>query len=117
MCPNLPHSKRQDARTKLRTMAELLDADSLRDAVAVLDGWEGGPEAIVRTVGLRSFPIAIQVVDRVAEIAEEMDHHPDIDIRWRTLTFRCVTHSAGGVTTRDIALANRIDRILADASA
>jgi 4a-hydroxytetrahydrobiopterin dehydratase len=45
-----------------------------------------------------------------------MDHHPDIDIRWRTLTFRCVTHSAGGVTMRDIALANRIDRILADAS-
>jgi 4a-hydroxytetrahydrobiopterin dehydratase len=98
-------------------MAELLDADSLRDAVAVLDGWEGGPEAIVRTVGLRSFPVAIQVVDRVAAVAEEMDHHPDIDIRWRTLTFRCVTHSAGGVTTRDIALANRIDRILADAAA
>jgi 4a-hydroxytetrahydrobiopterin dehydratase len=98
-------------------MAELLDADSLRDAVAVLDGWEGGPEAIVRTVGLRSFPAAIQVVDRVAVVAEEMDHHPDIDIRWRTLTFRCATHSAGGVTTRDIALANRIDRILADASA
>ena len=117
MCPNLPHSKRLAGRTKLRAMAELLDADSLRDAVAVLDGWEGGPEAIVRTIGLRSFPAAIQVVDRVAEVAEEMDHHPDIDIRWRTLTFRCVTHSAGGVTTRDIALANRIDRILADASA
>jgi 4a-hydroxytetrahydrobiopterin dehydratase len=55
-------------------------------------------------------------VDRVAKVAEEMDHHPDIDIRWRTLTFRCSTHSAGGVTTRDIALANRIDRILVDAS-
>ena len=94
-------------------MADLLDADSVRSAVAVLDGWEGGPDAIVRTIGLRSFPAAIAVVDRVAE---EMDHHPDIDIRWRTLTFRCVTHSAGGVTTRDIALANRIDRILADAA-
>ena len=117
MCPALPHSKRQAVGTKLRTMAELLDADSVRNAVAVLDGWEGGTEAIVRTVGLRSFPAAIAVVDRVAVIAEEMDHHPDIDIRWRTLTFRCVTHSAGGVTTRDIALANRIDRILADASA
>ena len=82
-------------------MADLLDADSVRSAVAVLDGWEGGPDAIVRTVGLRSFPAAIAVVDRVAKVAEEMDHHPDIDIRWRTLTFRCVTHSAGGVTTRD----------------
>ena len=65
-------------------MAVVLDADSVRSAVAVLDGWEGGPEAIVRTVGLRSFPAAIAVVDRVAEVAEEMDHHPDIDIRWRT---------------------------------
>ena len=97
-------------------MAEKLDADSVRNAVAVLDGWEGGPEAIMRTVGLRSFPAAIAVVDRVAKVAEEMDHHPDIDIRWQTLTFRCVTHAAGGVTTRDIALANRIDRILADAT-
>lgn len=96
-------------------MSELLDADSVRNAVSVLDGWEGGPDAIVRTVGLDSFPEAIAVVDRVAVVAEEMDHHPDIDIRWRTLTFRCATHSAGGVTTRDIALANRIDRIVAEA--
>jgi 4a-hydroxytetrahydrobiopterin dehydratase len=97
-------------------MADLLDAESLRTAVAVLDGWEGGSDAIVRTVGLSSFPVAIKVVDRVAQVAEEMDHHPDIDIRFRTLTFRCATESAGGVTTRDIALANRIDRIVADAS-
>jgi len=97
-------------------MADLLDAESVRSAVSVLDGWEGSPQAISRTVGLSTFPAAIKVVDRVAEVAEEMDHHPDIDIRWRTLTFRCVTHSAGGVTTRDIALANRIDRIVADAS-
>src|SRR4051812_22158986 len=97
-------------------MAELLDADSVKNAVAVLDGWEGGPDQIVRTVGLSSFPAAIAVVDRVALIAEEMNRHPDIDIRWRTVTFRCATHSVGGVTTRDIALANRIDRIVADAS-
>ena len=89
-------------------MADLLDADSVRNAVAVLDGWEGGPDAIVRTVGLRSFPAAIAVVDRVAKVAEEMDHHPDIDIRWRTLTFRCWTHTAGGITDRDVALAKAI---------
>ena len=97
-------------------MAELLDAASVREAVAVLDGWEAGADAIMRTVGLDSFPAAIAVVDRVAVVAEEMNHHPDIDIRWRTVTFRCATHSAGGVTTRDIALANRIDRIVADHS-
>src|SRR5690349_15748440 len=97
-------------------MADLLDADSVRSAVVVLDGWEGGTDAIVRTVGLRSFPAAIAVVDRVAKVADQMDHHPDIDIRCRTLPFRCVTHAAGGLTTRDIALANRTDPILADAS-
>ena len=93
-------------------MADLLDADSVRNAVAVLDGWEGGPDAIVRTVGLRSFPAAIEVVDRVARIAEEMDHHPDIDIRWRTLTFRLSTHSAGGLTAKDFDLASQIDSAL-----
>ena len=52
----------------------------------------------MRTVELASFPQAIEVVDRVAEVAERDNHHPDIDIRWRTLTFRCSTHCAGGVT-------------------
>ena len=98
-------------------MADLLDADSVRSAVSVLDGWEGGPDAIVRTVGLRSFPAAIAVVDRVAKIAEEMDHHPDIDIRWRTLTFGLSTHSAGGVTVLDLELARRISEIAAAHSA
>jgi 4a-hydroxytetrahydrobiopterin dehydratase len=50
-------------------------------------------------------------------VAEELDHHPDIDIRWRNLTFACATHSAGGVTARDIELAGRIDEIVAARSA
>ena len=94
----------------------LLDADSVRTALAGLDGWDGGPDGISRTVRLPSFPAAIAVVDRVAEVAEEMDHHPDMDIRWRTLTFRCITYSAKGVTLRDIRLAQRIDRIVAESS-
>ena len=44
-----------------------------------------------------------------------MDHHPDIDIRWRKVTFTCSTHSAGGVTSKDIDLARRIDEIIAAA--
>jgi 4a-hydroxytetrahydrobiopterin dehydratase len=94
----------------------LLDADAVRAALTGLDGWNGGPDGISRTVRMPSFPAAIAVVDRVAEVAEELDHHPDIDIRWRTLTFWCVTHSANGVTTRDIKLAQRIDRIVAEVS-
>lgn len=93
-------------------MAELLDAEKVQVALAGLDHWTGDPTAITRRVELPSFPDAIAVVARVAMAAEDMDHHPDIDIRWRTLTFRCTTHSAGGVTARDIELARRIDEIV-----
>ena len=48
-----------------------------------------------------------------AEIAEEMNHHPDMDIRWRTVTFSLATHSAGGVTQLDVELAHRIDGVTA----
>ncbi|MFG1653889.1 4a-hydroxytetrahydrobiopterin dehydratase [Micromonospora sp. NPDC049275] len=97
-------------------MADLLTADAVRKELGGLAGWSGDPTGIGRTVQLGSFPDAIAVVDRVAAVAEELDHHPDIDIRWRTLTFRCVTHSAGGVTHRDVELARRIDDIVRSAA-
>ncbi|MFI6160938.1 4a-hydroxytetrahydrobiopterin dehydratase [Micromonospora haikouensis] len=96
-------------------MADVLTAEAVRDGLGGLTGWTGDPTGISRTAELGSFPAAVAVVDRVAEVAEELDHHPDIDIRWRTLTFRCVTHSAGGVTHRDLELARRIDDILRSA--
>ncbi|MEV4713058.1 4a-hydroxytetrahydrobiopterin dehydratase [Micromonospora sp. NPDC049374] len=93
-------------------MAEVLTAEAVRDELGGLAGWSGDPAGITRTVELASFPDAIAVVDRVAVAAEELDHHPDIDIRWRTVTFQCATHSVGGVTMRDIRLARRIDEIV-----
>ena len=96
-------------------MSELLDEDAVATALRSLDGWSGDPSGIVRTAELSSFPAAIAVVVEVAKVAEGMDHHPDIDIRWRTLTFRCSTHSAGGVTAKDVALAQQIDQLIAAA--
>lgn len=96
-------------------MAELLQPDEVRSALGGLPGWTGDSDAITRTVTLPGFPEAVEVVDRVAVVAEELAHHPDIDIRWRTLTFRCTTHSAGGLTARDLNLAARIDEIVAGA--
>jgi len=98
-------------------MAELLSADDVAGSLAQLEGWSGDTKGITRTVALPTFPAAIAAVDKVAEIAEEMNHHPDMDIRWRTVTFSCSTHSAGGVTGLDIALAMRIDQIIAEALA
>jgi 4a-hydroxytetrahydrobiopterin dehydratase len=97
-------------------MATVLDPAAVTAALADLPGWQSEGDAIVRTAQLPSFPAAIAVVDRVAAIAESRDHHPDIDIRWRTLTFRCSTHSAGGVTELDVALAAAISEEIAAAS-
>jgi 4a-hydroxytetrahydrobiopterin dehydratase len=90
-------------------MSELLDDAAIDQGIAGLSGWRRDGDALVRTVELDDFPQAIEVVDRVAETAERDNHHPDIDIRWRTLTFRCSTHSAGGITAKDLALAGDID--------
>lgn len=76
-------------------------------------GWTRSGAVISREAELASFPQAIEVVDRVAVLAEAADHHPDIDIRWRTLTFRLSTHSAGGLTEKDFSLAAEIDSVLA----
>jgi 4a-hydroxytetrahydrobiopterin dehydratase len=90
-------------------MPTLLDDAAITEALSTLTSWERDGDSLVRKAALPSFPAAIAVVDRVAEIAEKADHHPDIDIRWRNLTFRCSTHSAGGITDLDIALAGAID--------
>jgi 4a-hydroxytetrahydrobiopterin dehydratase len=93
-------------------MPELLSDEDLGKALGGLPEWSHTGGALVRTVELANFPQAIQVVNRVAEIAESDNHHPDIDIRWRTLTFRCSTHSAGGITALDVSLAEEIDGVV-----
>lgn len=93
-------------------MAELLTDDQVTAALSTLPDWSARDGALVRTAELPSFAQAIQVVNRVAEIAENDNHHPDIDIRWRTLTFRCSTHVSGGITALDVSLAEEIDGVL-----
>lgn len=93
-------------------MPELLDSDAVTAALRDLTGWERDGDALVLKVALPTFPVAISVVDEVAVQAERADHHPDIDIRWRNLTFRCSTHSAGGITRLDLDLAAAISRIV-----
>jgi 4a-hydroxytetrahydrobiopterin dehydratase len=94
-------------------MAAALDSAALSHALSAMDGWTGDRNGITRTVQLSSFPAAIAVVDQVAVEAESLNHHPDIDIRWRTLTFRLVTHSEGNlVTDKDLTLAHKIDAIV-----
>ena len=93
-------------------MAELLTDDEVSEALTRLPHWKREGDALERTAELGSFAQAIQVVDRVAEIAENVDHHPDMDIRWRTVVFRLSTHSVGGLTGKDVSLAAEIDGVV-----
>jgi len=63
--------------------------------------WQDQDDALVRKFELQSFPAAIEFVDRLAELAESENHHPDIDIRYRRVTVRWTTHSEGGITDKD----------------
>jgi 4a-hydroxytetrahydrobiopterin dehydratase len=92
-------------------MAVLTD-DRVDEALSELDGWKRTGGALRRSVEFPSFLAGIDAVRRVGEHAEEEDHHPDIDIRWRTVTFALVTHSEGGITEKDVAMARDINRIV-----
>jgi len=73
--------------------------------------WPERDGALEKEFELESFPAAIAFVDRLAEVAESENHHPDIDIRYRRVLVRWSTHSAGGVTDKDRALAARTDEL------
>ena len=94
-------------------MAVLTD-DQVDAALPDLNGWERKGGALRRSVKFPEFLAGIDAVRRVGEHAEAEDHHPDIDIRWRTVTFALVTHSAGGITQNDIEMARDIDGIIGD---
>jgi 4a-hydroxytetrahydrobiopterin dehydratase len=89
-----------------------LSPDELAAALHGLPLWSGNTEGLRRTVELPSFRDAVAAIVAIADVAEEMDHHPDVDLRWRTLHLSLVSHSAGGVTEMDLQLARRIDALL-----
>ena len=89
-----------------------LDADAVARALADLPLWSGDADGLRRTVELPSFRDAVAAIVAIADVAEAMDHHPDVDLRWRTLHLVLVSHSAGGVSELDLELARRIDALL-----
>jgi 4a-hydroxytetrahydrobiopterin dehydratase len=89
--------------------ATLLSEDQIAAALAALPAWRREDDAIVRELRFPTFPDAIAFVDRVADLAEAADHHPDIDIRWRRVVLRLTTKASHGLTARDVSLATQID--------
>jgi 4a-hydroxytetrahydrobiopterin dehydratase len=89
----------------------LLTEDQIQQKLRELNGWTRSGNALKKTVTLQDFVRAMGFVNSVALLAEKMDHHPDIDIRWNTVHLTLSTHSAGGLTEYDFTLAKQIDTL------
>jgi len=97
-------------------MAKLAQTE-LDQALRDLPGWSVKNGMIVKTYEHESFPEAIVFVSAVAHLAERMNHHPDVDIRYSNITVALVTHDQGGITKRDVELAQQIEGIRKKAKA
>ena len=89
-----------------------LTATEVSDLAQTLPMWQVVDEQLLREIQAPTYMIAINWVVAIAGAAESIDHHPDIDIRWRTLRIALITHSTGCLTELDLDLASLIDTVL-----
>ncbi|MDQ1554399.1 MAG: 4a-hydroxytetrahydrobiopterin dehydratase [Microbacteriaceae bacterium] len=96
-------------------MPALLDQSRIDEALrARHPDWKGTPEKLSRSMEFADFPTAVEFINRIAPRCEELDHHPDLALRWRWVDVELSTHSEGGVTELDLTLANIVDEVAAD---
>lgn len=87
------------------------DETAIQASLAGLPAWQRNGEIISRTFLFKDFPAAMKFVNAVALVAEQVQHHPDIDIRWNKVTLALTTHDSGGLTEKDFALARKCDSL------
>lgn len=89
----------------------LLEDSEIESRLADLDGWERAGDAIRKEFKCDDFVGSVKFVDALVEPAEDMGHHPDVEISWDTVTVTISTHSQGGLTANDFELAARLDAL------
>ena len=87
----------------------LLSDEEIKGRLAELDGWEREGDSIRKQFELDDFKGSVDLVNRLTQPAEEMNHHPDLEISWNKVTVSLSTHSQGGITENDLELAQKID--------
>jgi 4a-hydroxytetrahydrobiopterin dehydratase len=96
-------------------MRELLTDEEIDRRLLLLPRWRRNVNLLECRVDFTSFPAAIGFVSAAAIVAEKLDHHPDLDIRWRTVVIRVSSHDAGGITATDFQLIALLEPLLPDA--
>jgi 4a-hydroxytetrahydrobiopterin dehydratase len=89
----------------------LLNQDEVTSELTKLNGWQTNDNKLTRKFSFANFAEALAFVNRVGEIAETADHHPDITFGWGYAEISTTTHDRGGITDVDIALASKIDAL------
>ena len=93
-------------------MSDIIPADELNQWIKKIPEWDLEEKSIFRTMEFDSFMEAIDFVNNVAEIAEDAQHHPDIDVRYGSVTLNLTTHDKGALTASDFEMASRIDTLI-----
>lgn len=88
---------------------EKLTTESIRGWLDAHKGWKRQANKLTKDFAFPSFRDSIVFVNRIASVADSHNHHPDIDVRYSTVTVSVSTHDAGGITQKDLALAEQID--------
>jgi 4a-hydroxytetrahydrobiopterin dehydratase len=89
----------------------LLNDDQIRERLEGLEGWERDGESIRKEFKLEDFKGSVDFVNRLTPVAEDMNHHPDLEISWNTVKVSISTHSEGGLTENDFELAGKVDTL------
>ena len=94
-------------------MSRLLTGEQVDTGLVDLPGWRRDGESLVAAYDAPDFPTAVQLIVEAGIQAEQMQHHPDVDLRWKVTRWRLSTHSEGGLTRLDLELAHRISQAAA----
>lgn len=90
-----------------------LDQSEIKKRIGAMAGWMQMGNSLHKKFTLKTFPAAVEFVNSIAATAEKANHHPDINIRYNVVEITLSTHSAGGITDKDFALARQIDELVA----
>jgi 4a-hydroxytetrahydrobiopterin dehydratase len=90
---------------------EKLSAEEIKEKLNELDGWTAEDNSLKKRFSFANFAESLNFVNKAGEIAEKLDHHPDITFGWGYAEFAMTTHDRGGITDFDFALAKEIDGI------
>ena len=92
-------------------MRQKLSDLEIQRALGGLPGWARRGEVLTKTFSFDRFADGIRFIDRLARAADDMNHHPDIDVRYTKITIMLSTHDAGGITEADLRLAEKIEMV------